>query len=179
MRHASAVRNPGARSSAAFDADPTKAPAAKRRPAGTMSTTLSVASTAVPTTKPSCTMVVSQPDRDALRSHNVRYCADTALAANQSDIPSSSAHASNTSMRQRDGCVSTDDAADRAALGAPESGAPVPGASEFGETMRDETRYPAAPPQSQRRRTGSTPFAAWRVLHVCRNLPRMKTPTST
>src|SRR5207248_10517505 len=64
------------------------------------------AETAVPRTNPSCTIDVIQPTADESSCQRAPSCTDTALAANQSDIPRSSAHARRASRRQRRGSVS-------------------------------------------------------------------------
>ncbi|WP_434478934.1 hypothetical protein [Gemmatimonas sp.] len=77
----------------AFAAAATSALTAKRRRVGITSARLSNADSAVPPTKPNWTMVVSHAASLLVRLHCVWYCADTALAANQSDMPSNSATA--------------------------------------------------------------------------------------
>jgi tRNA-binding protein len=86
----------------------------------------------------------------------VRYCAETALAANQSDMPSNSAHASRTSMRQRDGCVSEADVAGEAGDASARESEPkgvvtaAAAAGIFGGAMWDEGGQPRLRPQSRR-----------------------------
>src|ERR1700716_1339965 len=67
-----------------------------------MSGRLSRALKRVPATKPSCTESVSQLAAPARRFHSLVNAGTTAEPLNQSDMPSSSAIASNASVRQRD-----------------------------------------------------------------------------
>src|SRR5262245_59111600 len=77
-----------------------KAQAVKYQREGTTSAKFSSAAAAVPATKPSCTTVVSQL-ASATESPQTRCSSgDTALAVNQSDIPSNSAIASKPSTDQ-------------------------------------------------------------------------------
>jgi hypothetical protein len=69
---------------------------------------LSTAAMAVPQTNPSWTMVVSQAASAVVSPQIARNCGVTALAENQSDIPSNSAKPSNVSTRQRVEYVSGD-----------------------------------------------------------------------
>src|SRR2546429_10010671 len=65
------------------------------------------AETAVPRTNPSWTIAVIQPTAEELSCQRAASWDDTALAANQSDIPRSSAQASRVSTRHRRGSVSS------------------------------------------------------------------------
>src|SRR3954447_17723451 len=86
---------------AALAIEPRNAETLKSRPAGTRSARFSRAAIAVPQTKPSWTMVVSQPAWAVVRPQMERSCGVTALAENHSDIPNNSEKASNVSTRQR------------------------------------------------------------------------------
>src|SRR5258708_30911630 len=75
-----------------------------------MSGRLSRAIKRVPATKPSCTESVSQLAALGLRFHSLVNAGTTAEPLNQSDMLSSSAIASNASVRQRNGEASFDEA---------------------------------------------------------------------
>ncbi len=100
-RRARAAAKPGATTSRALAAAAHSAEVANRDRAGTTSARLSSAAAAVPNTKPSWTTVVSQPACWALRPQSAWSCGATALAVNQSDIPSSSASESRSRIPQR------------------------------------------------------------------------------
>ncbi len=85
---------------------PATAAVAKYIREGTTSAALNSAAKAVPATKPSCTIAVSHPVSAGLSCQRVASCGETALAANQSDIPKSSAAERSASMRHRAGCES-------------------------------------------------------------------------
>src|SRR5438874_1529269 len=106
-RSTSAVANPSLTTSPPFAAAPTIAATAKYQREGSTSARLSTAAIAVPQTKPSCTMVVNHAASPRVKDQDSESCGETELAANQSDIPSSSAPASNASIRQRAGSRSS------------------------------------------------------------------------
>ncbi len=69
--------------------------------AGMTSARFSNALSAVPTTKPNCTAVVSHPTSDALKLHTFASDGPTALPVNHNAMPSNSAHAKMPNMRHR------------------------------------------------------------------------------
>ena len=156
--------------SMALAAAPTSAHAANSARAGTMSATLSTAEMAVPVTKPSCTIVVSHAASLLLSVHCAVYCADTALAANHSVIPSSSATVRRPSMRQRSGCESL---AGGTSAGSPVGALLIRGAPPTLRWTRQTRRH--APPG----RAGYAP--RWRRAHATlrknerRDCPRDRT----
>ncbi len=93
--------NPGAASSKPLASAAARAEAANRVLARTMSARLRSADSAVPTTKPSCTPLVSHTSCVEDRPHTSRRCGDTALAVNQRDMPASSAADSSARILQR------------------------------------------------------------------------------
>ncbi len=100
-RVATAALNPGAASSAALAAAAPSAEVATSARSGTRSARLSSATSAVPTTKPSCTALVSHAASAGARSQRSRSGSATALAVNQTDMPSSSATATSAKVRRR------------------------------------------------------------------------------
>ena len=103
----SACENDGTTGSSRLIAAASSADIANSRRAATISARLSSADSAVPPTNPSCTAVVSHPTC-ALESDQ-RCCSSgaTALPANHTLIPSNSAQATRSSMRQRSGASSS------------------------------------------------------------------------
>ena len=102
-RSASAAANPPLTTKPAFAVAPVSAATAKYQREGRTSARLSTAAIAVPQTNPSCTIVVNHAASPRVNDHVCQSCGETALAANHSDIPRSSAPARMASMRHRAG----------------------------------------------------------------------------
>ncbi len=99
-RSAMSDHAPGAATTMALASAPPRAPAHTSLRAETRSAMLTNAAISVPATKPPCTAIVSHAASTLLRCHSRTMAGVTAVAENQSVMPSSSARAMITSCRQ-------------------------------------------------------------------------------